>query len=66
MANDEASDSGGRSDSSDYEVEAILSSRVQRGQTEYLVKWRGYDGDGEQPRTIGMPDHEFVSAGAPR
>ena len=27
----------------EFEVEAILDSRVHRGRVQYLVKWKGYD-----------------------
>ena len=30
------------SDSEEYEVDRVLASRVVRGGTEYLVRWKGY------------------------
>merc|ERR1711892_1068481 len=29
----------------EYEVEKILESRVRKGKTEYLIKWKGYDNE---------------------
>ena len=33
------------SEQEDYEVEDILASRVINGETEYLVKWKGWSQD---------------------
>jgi hypothetical protein len=42
-----------------YEVEAILDKRTANGQTEYLVKWKGYgngDSTWEPPDNLNCPE----------